>query len=233
MTARQDNGYEDLDIEDPSSEENNLSFLEEYRVSLVLGLMAAISIGLGIFSYKDGFFNSSDQIEILNASESAEQLQYLIVEITGAVNKPGVYELENGSRIDDLIKSSGGLQDNADKVFLDKIINRAAKLTDGQKIYIPYENEQSGVSSDNNLPGGMGSNTGQRGSTLGVVDTQTKRVNINTASQSELESMWGIGPATAKNIIEQRPYSSVEELLSKKILKKNVYERNVDMLSVY
>lgn len=233
MPARQDDGYEDLDIEDPSSEEEKLSFLEEYRVSLIFALMALIFIGLGIFSYNDSLFNSSQKIEILDAAESAEHLQNLIVEITGAVNKPGVYELENGSRIDDLIKLSGGLQDNADRVFLDKIINRAAKLIDGQKIYIPFENEQSGVSSDNNSTGGIGSNASQGDGVLGVVDTQTKRVNVNTASQSQLESLWGIGPVTAKNIIEQRPYSSVEELLAKKILKKNVYEKNVDLLSVY
>ncbi len=58
-------------------------------------------------------------------------------------------------------------------------------------------------------------------------------ININGASQKELESLWGIDPVTAQNIIEQRPYSSVEELLNKKILKTNVYETNKDKLTVY
>lgn len=58
-------------------------------------------------------------------------------------------------------------------------------------------------------------------------------VNVNTATQKELEALWGIGPVTAQNIIEQRPYSTVEELLNKKILKTNVYETNKDKLSVY
>src|SRR3989344_1087747 len=65
---------------------------------------------------------------------------------------------------------------------------------------------------------------------LGVLDNL---ININTASQSELESLWGIGPVYAQNIIEQRPYSSVEELLTKKIIKQNVYDRVKDQISVY
>jgi len=48
-------------------------------------------------------------------------------------------------------------------------------------------------------------------------DNTSENININTASQNQLESLWGIGPVTAQNIIEQRPYSTVEELLNKKI----------------
>ena len=60
-----------------------------------------------------------------------------------------------------------------------------------------------------------------------------KLININTASQKELESLWGIGPVYAQNIIEHRPYSKVDELIEKKILKTNVYDRNKDTLTVY
>ena len=62
---------------------------------------------------------------------------------------------------------------------------------------------------------------------------QIKPVNINSASQSELEGLWGIGPVYAQNIIEHRPYSKVEELIEKKILKTNVYDRNKETLTVY
>lgn len=58
-------------------------------------------------------------------------------------------------------------------------------------------------------------------------------ININTASQSELESLRGIGPVTGKNIIDHRPYSDVSELLSRGVLKKNVYEDNKDKMTVY
>ena len=101
-----------------------------------------------------------------------------------------------------------------------------AKITDGQKLFIPREGEQSTESSANNIQGDQ-TTSSARGS------GQQQFVNINTASAKELEGLWGIGPVTAQNIIEQRPYSNVEELLSKKILKTNVYERNRDVLTVY
>ena len=58
-------------------------------------------------------------------------------------------------------------------------------------------------------------------------------IDINTASQEELESLWGIGPVYAQNIIEQRPYSNVEELLTKKVIRSDIYEKNKDKLTVY
>ncbi|EKD47123.1 MAG: helix-hairpin-helix DNA-binding motif-containing protein, partial [uncultured bacterium] len=66
-----------------------------------------------------------------------------------------------------------------------------------------------------------------------IFGVDTKLININAASQSELETLWGIGPVTAQNIIEQRPYSSVEELLSKKIIKQNVYDKIKDQIAVW
>lgn len=226
--------YEEYTPQDTESAETEKSFFEEYRISLLFALLGLISIGLGIFYYKDNLLNYGDEIEIVeSAAEDGASSSKIIVEIAGAVKKPGVYELENGARINDLITRSGGLQDNYDRQYLDRIINRAAKLSDGQKIYIPEENEQSNTSSDNDSAGGSGNFSGDKENTFGIQDTRTKYVNVNSASQNELESLWGIGPVTAQNIIDQRPYSTVEELLTKKILKKNVYERNRDLLVTY
>ena len=80
----------------------------------------------------------------------------------------------------------------------------------GTDLYIPRIGEQSEAVSATNMAGGSG------GSDT-VLSVSSQRVNINTASQKELEELWGIGPVTAQNIIEQRPYSSVEELLQKGI----------------
>ena len=143
-----------------------------------------------------------------------------MVEVSGQINKPGVYNLSAGSRVEDVINAAGGLTSEADTEFVEKRINRAARLSDGQKIYIPSEEENS------KIPNSQNSNN----EILGVLDNL---ININTASQSELESLWGIGPVYAQNIIEQRPYSSVEELLTKKIIKQNVYDRVKDQISVY
>lgn len=164
-------------------------------------IIAVIFIGLGALLLKNKWF-SSQKVEILETQEASQEL---IVEIGGSVNKPGVYTLPGGSRVEDAINAAEGLTDDANTDWTEKYLNRAAKATDGQKIYIPSNSESS----------------------------ETSLVNINTSTQKELESLSGIGPVTAQNIIEGRPYSSVEELLGKKVLKQNVYDRNKDTLSVY
>ena len=104
--------------------------------------------------------------------------------------------------------------------YVDKRVNRAARLADGQKIYVPSKDE-------NLAPPDLQDNNTE------IFGVDTKLININAASQSELETLWGIGPVTAQNIIEQRPYSSVEELLSKKIIKQNVYDKIKDQIAVW
>jgi len=200
---------------------NELFF--KYRFQILFFLIGAILIGLGLLLVKDSRITSS-KIEVLESTTEGlgEDLE-IVVEVAGAVEKPGVYKLTKGVRIEDALISAGGISADADRIWMEKFLNRAAKLIDGQKIYIPRKDEQiSGVSIDNS--GGYQTISSSRGSGL---------VNVNAASQKELELLWGIGPVTAQNIIEQRPYSSVEELLTKKILKSNVYERNKDELSVY
>lgn len=200
---------------------NELFF--KYRFQILFFLIGAILIGLGLLLVKDSRTTSS-KIEVLESTTEGlgEDLE-IVVEVAGAVEKPGVYKLTKGVRIEDALISAGGISADADRLWMERSLNRAAKLIDGQKIYIPRKDEQvNGVSIDNS--GGYQTVSSSQGSGL---------VNINATSQKELESLWGIGPVTAQNIIEQRPYSSVEELLTKKILKSNVYERNKDKLSVY
>jgi len=160
--------------------------------------------------------------------EKDEDKSEIVAEIEGEVSKPGVYKLASGSRVDDLIKVAGEIKETADFAWVQKNINRAAKLSDGAKIYIPskdfdYSSNIGGVSSQGLV---IGVNSDNQAPMSGLI-------NINSASQSQLEALWGIGPATAKKIIEGRPYSTVEELITRKILKKNVYEANKDKLTVY
>lgn len=158
----------------------------------------------------------SDKVEILSAeNETAEA----VVEIGGAIEKPGVYKMPPGSRVDDLLIASGGLSANADREWITRTLNRAAKLADGQKIFIPDKSQSANVISQNQ-------NVNLKTETGGLI-------NINVASQKLLEELPGIGPVTAQKIIENRPYSAVEELITRKILKQKVYEENKDKLSVY
>lgn len=200
-------------------------FLLRYKFQIIFVLIGAILIGFGALLIKDETDGGTSKIEILEDTTQGETTE-IIAEVAGAVENPGVYKLSANARIEDLLIAAGGLSVNADRKWMERSLNRAAKITDGQKIYIPRSGEQTEVLSakDGGVYQTTSSTFGSGGSGL---------ININTASQKELESMWGIGPVYAQNIIEQRPYSSVEELLSKKIIKQNVYDRNKDKMTVY
>jgi len=153
-------------------------------------------------------------------------VESIVVEIAGAVEKRGVFKLPQGSRVQDLLILAGGLSPDADRAWVEKHVNLAAKLNDGQKIYIPSKSEQSSQKSAKNNPG-------EEEHSESVMGSMQTLVNINTASQKELESLPGIGPVYAQKIIEQRPYSSIEELVSKKVLKPSLFEKIKDRISVY
>lgn len=175
--------------------------------ALALGTIL-ILVGLFLFS---GVFESS-QVEVLESSvQESESPNKIFVEIAGAVVKPGVYELLASDRVERLLIIAGGLSAGADRAWVEKNINRAAKIVDGQKLYIPKEGE-------------VLQSTGSTKSAAGILGlTITGLVNINTAVQSELESLKGIGPARALAIIENRPYATIDELVSKKVLGQKVF----------
>lgn len=193
--------------------------LFKFRWTILFFLLGLILVSLGVIYYlnnDDGF--ASTKIEVLESTTSPQDLSSkLIVEISGAIEHPGVYKLPLNSRIEDLLIASGGISSTADRELIDKNVNRAAKLVDGQKVYIPDKSQNLNPKSQNNFS----------------INSEIGLMNINLASQKQLESLSGIGPVYAQNIIEQRPYSSIDELVSKKVLSKNVFEKIKGKISVY
>lgn len=125
----------------------------------------------------------------------------LVVHVTGAVVSPGVYFLEYGSRVKDAIAASGGLEIEADA----SLINLAMPVEDGMQVWVPYKVEnivESGASTI--IPG------------QSTTEIGGGKININTASQGELESLSGIGPVRAKAVIEYRlehgPFREIEDI---------------------
>ncbi len=189
-------------------------FLEKHKIPVVIGLVGLILIGLGVLGvFKVG--QTEDKIEIISSEERTKTPEKILVDIEGAVQKPGVYELPLGSRLQDLLVAAGGLSAEADRVWVEKNLNRAQKIKDGDKFYIPKSGE---------------GNIGNMGSPAVMAATG---ININTASKSELETLWGVGPATAQKIIDNRPYQDVDDLLKRKILNANVFRKIVSQLRVY
>jgi len=140
--------------------------------------------------------------------------QSIVIDIGGAVETPGVYEMPSGSRIKDAVFKAGGLSSQADQEQVSLSLNLAAVLSDGQKIIIPSQLEES-----------------RNSAVAGTTASET--ININSSSQSELESLSGIGPVRAAEIISNRPYGDIKELVSKKILGQTIYDKIKDQISVY
>lgn len=130
----------------------------------------------------------------------------LVVDVSGAVNAPGVFELRPGDRVIDAIEAAGGLSDDADVASL----NQALPVTDGQKILVPSKTDAGSAEST------VGGATDADDAT-GTEETAQTLVNINTADADELDTLPGVGPSTAQAIIDDRtqngPFKSVDDLM--------------------
>lgn len=197
-----------------------------YKFPLILAAIGIVFLLAGLIYIIKTQDASSEVIFSSESSTSAMLSRAKIrIDIQGAVIEPGVYEMTEGERISDALVIAGGLSANADRDWIAKNLNRAAKLTDGGKIYIPTRGEMSGDKPSSDL-----SSPGNPSNLLGVI---TGKVNVNTASQTEIEGLPGVGPVTAGKIISGRPYQAIEELKSRKIVGNALFEKIKDLLVVY
>lgn len=141
----------------------------------------------------------------------------IVVHITGAVPRPGVYALPQGARVQDGISAAGGFLAEADKTN----INLAELLEDGEKLDVPFIEGASPVLVTP-LPE--------------VVTTTTELININTASIAELDTLPGIGPTTAQRIIDYRtengPFLNIEDIINVQGIGTGTYERIKNLITV-
>ena len=151
----------------------------------------------------------------------------LVVYVTGAVSEPGVYSLSLNSRVEDAIQKAGGLTEEA---AIDSV-NMAAPLQDGLQIHVPTKNQPavpgSGASTSS---GGGESATDQPVSTM-----ISYPININTASQTELESLPGIGPVTAQKIItyrQENEFLIIEDIQKVSGIGPATFEKLKDFITV-
>src|SRR4030042_6088044 len=174
---------------------------EKNKAVVVFAFVGLVLVSIGVLTLLL-VYQKEPEIEIISSEESEEKI---FVYLEGAVEKPGVYELPLETRLNDLLIRAGGLAVNADREWVSQNLNLAQKLTDGVKIYLPFQGEETKEEEDKN-----------------------GKININKASSSQLDTLWGIGEKRAADMIKNRPYQSVGELLSKKIIPQNVYEEIKD-----
>lgn len=210
-----------MDFEEVSSQLTNWAFNKRWL--LLFGLLGLLFLGLGVFSLGQNILGET-KVEILG-SEADGEVREIRVEIAGQVQNPGVYEIKGGARVDDLLILAGGLSAQADRAWVEKNLNRAGKLVDGQKVYVPKLGETTVY--------GLQSTAGKNSAAVGSQSTVSNKININSASLKELDSLEGIGAVRAQAIIDNRPYSTIDELSTKKIIPKSIFEKIKDEIVAF
>lgn len=195
-------------------------------VLIVMLIVIIIYIGMQTKEY-----TNYEGLEISSETEKEVQEETptvtttIKVHIAGSVVTEGIVELEEGARIADAIQSAGGTTADANM----QNINLAYKLQDGQKIYIPNVNEDETAIIEN---GGIVENTEVSGGTA----NSSGKININTATQTELELITGIGPSTATKIIEYRTengkFQTIEDIKNVPGIGDSKYESMKEQITV-
>lgn len=188
-------------------------------VAILVVIAAASGLAMASFSSRSSgvSFEHSDEASASDVRESGDaspddessaksfSAAEVYVDVDGAVVRPGVYRLKDGARVSQAIDAAGGLAAEADVTGL----NRASKITDGQKIYVPTVGEQQAAAAVGGAESSAATTPGA-GSSSGLV-------NINTASAAELQTLSGIGPSMAQSIIDERTqngaFASVDDLM--------------------
>ncbi len=213
--------------------------LKKYYLEVFLLSLALVStIVSGFLFLKSNYLISTnnDEISIKSTRENLSNNQKLIyIDVSGSVKNPGLYKLKTDSRLKEAVDKAGGLDENADKNFFSRNFNLSRIVFDQEKIYVPSVWEvQNGFFRETEQilnflqpvqpvqPAGDFTNQ----------STQSTLININTASFEELDTLPGVGKVIGQKIINNRPYSSIEELQTKKIVNKSTYEKIKDLITV-
>ena len=196
--------------------------MKKFKNYSILVLTLIIIIVGSIIYYTHN--NNYDEIiyENVEKVEELDNKDEIVVHITGEVNKPGIVKLPEKSRVVDVIEAAGGLTKNAD---INKI-NLAQIVLDGQKINIPNINDTENGNINEYVE-----------EIIQNSNINSKLININTATQTELETLTGIGPSTALNIIKYRKekggFKNIEEIKNVEGIGEAKYNKIKNSISIY
>jgi competence protein ComEA len=206
--------------------------LKKYRLEIFLLFLAIVSALISLIIFLTEKTNQSEYSPNVNFNYKNESLEKIYVDIAGAVEKPDVYEVSVGARLKDVLILAGGLSAQADRDFFQRNFNLARIVSDQEKFYIPSVYEvQNGLFTESSQTLDYTQPNIQRASYNNVYfDSQL--ININQATMDELDQLPGVGKVTAQKIIQNRPYSNIDELLTKKVVNKSVFEKIKDLITV-
>jgi len=168
---------------------------------VIVILALAATVGIGILRGSGG----PTETVVLDDDPVATTASQIYVHVFGAVREPGLYVLQESARVVDAIAAAGGLLEGADEAA----VNLARPVVDGEQLYVPTVGEGAAT---------VGGGADGGGTDAGGTDAGETRVNLNTATEAELDTLPRIGPAMAQRIIQWRDangrFTSVEDLLA-------------------
>ncbi|MFE8696756.1 helix-hairpin-helix domain-containing protein [Cytobacillus sp. FJAT-53684] len=172
-----------------------------------------------MFEDEEEWLDDEENVLKGNVEDEAEVVMKVIVDVKGAVRKPGVYEAESDERVIDMINKAGGLTETADEAK----INFAIRVEDEMVIYVPEVGEEM-----EQVEGTV--------TAAGSTEQADGKININTADESQLQTLPGIGPAKAAAIIEFRdksgPFKAIEDLKMISGIGEKSFEKLQDSIKV-
>ena len=164
-------------------------------VVCVLALVVLVAAGKLLEARQPAVQKRAVRVKLIGAASGSRSR--LMIDVSGAVRRPGVYGLPAGSRVNDALHKAGGVTRRADLT----LINRAATLSDGQQVLVPGK-----VSAASAAVASSGS----------TATAAAAPIHLNNATAEQLDELPGVGPATARLIIDYRttngPFKTVDEL---------------------
>jgi len=152
----------------------------------------------------------------------------IVVQAAGAVASPGIYSMPRQSRVADVVRAAGGFTQDADQ----SAVNLAARLNDGQRIDIPSLSEH-----DPSQSGGSATSVGNSSTPGGVITEVIFPIDLNVASQQELENLPTIGPTKAAEIISYRlqhgPFQKIEDIQNVPGIGPSTFDKIKDLIIVF
>ena len=216
-----------------------IEFLKQRKVVIIIGILVTILVGWKLFDSKNFEEINSNEILVSNLKNNEKEKnedkeeEMMAIHVTGEVKNPGVVKVKQGSRIEDIIEAAGGLTENADITN----VNLAFEVEDGMKIRIPSNDEY------NENEGNIIEHYITQDSGKGVIVSEDKSsenlslvININTANETELEQLPGIGASIAGRIIDYRnkngKFKAIEDIKNVTGIGETKFEKIKDLIKV-
>lgn len=198
-------------------------------VAVGIALVVAAALGVALVARSSGVDERSVVLPSAAASAGASaDADTIVVEVVGAVRHPGLVRLAPNSRVADAIAAAGGYSPAVDTAAVAAGLRLAKGLADGDQVRVPTRGEESSVASSGQSGGAVAGGAGSAGGTHAPVD-------LNSASEAELDALPGIGPATVAKIVAARaehPFASVDELRERKVVGEATLAKIRDLVVV-